>query len=133
MFKKVVIKRDGILAELLEKGSCQINGYVMNHVDGYRFGREFYWETLPATQKVDFALFSAPVLVLQRKQGGEGGTLLSPPKDNCSRCVAVPEKEFWLLGRDYSQRAEIFSRETWQFLCEAFAHTGYAATGRHHK
>ena len=46
VFRKVHAKRDDILNELLEHEKCECEGYLLNHIDGYRIGRAFYQEIL---------------------------------------------------------------------------------------
>jgi hypothetical protein len=125
MFKKVVAKREIILAELVQYGQCCRDGNVLNHVDGYRFGGLFYQEILNLNHGKDLSYLAFPTLVVEViPPRAEKGKLMAKTESTGEAAPAhqnlqyrqVPEREFWLIGRDYSQRAESVYRPTLEWL-----------------
>jgi hypothetical protein len=125
MFKKVVVQRDIILKELVKLGQCCRDSYVLNHVDGYRFGGIFYQEILNLNNSKDLSCLTFPSLVVDvippRTENGkhlakaESTGEVAPTQQNI-QYRQVSEREFWLINRDYSQRAESVYRATLEWL-----------------
>ncbi len=127
IFNKAVVTRDIILEELAEFGQCSRDGYLLNYIEGYRFGKTFYQETQNLEHLLDLNLLTFPSLVLELLRPGMkiAKTDIKPSKvREASRAnqnisyLQVTDRQFWLIGKDYSQRAEALYRATAGWLDE---------------
>jgi hypothetical protein len=125
LFKKIVAKRDVICDELLKFGNCSREGYILNHIDGYRFGKVFYQETMMNKNHYGLSEISIPTLIVEvspyDKNNPESTTNLSNSKillqrDDNIEIKTIIGKSFWIIGRDYSQRANDIYRITQEWL-----------------
>lgn len=127
IFNKSLVTRDIILEELAEFGQCSREGYVLNYIEGYRFGKIFYQELQDLKHVQDLSLITVPSLVLELLR--PGGQINSPDLKlsklgDAARANAgitylqVPDRPFWLIGKGYSQRAEAFYSASTEWLDE---------------
>jgi hypothetical protein len=113
LFKQIVAKRDTILEELATIGHCSRDGYILNHIEGYRFGNTFYQETALHNSIFNPGQISPPVLIVEVTAKNTGKKTAPQTKDiekssNTNQNIEIKriaERQFWLIGRDYSQRA----------------------------
>jgi pimeloyl-ACP methyl ester carboxylesterase len=120
LFKQVKAKRDTILEELSNIGHCSRDGYILNHVDGYRFGNTFYQETIFLNNTLDLNQVHFPLLLIevaannngkQPSDQGQGAKAFSNGNHNI-QINRIFERHFWLIGPDYSQRANSLYEDT---------------------
>lgn len=64
LFKKVLASRDAILAELMRESVCLRQGLLLNQIDGYRFGRNFYREVIKEQLVGGEESLSAPACII---------------------------------------------------------------------
>ena len=112
IFKKINATRDVILQELLESGKCERDGYILNHIDGYRIGKPF-WQEVVASGSIDGASLThnCPVLFLNIIPLKGRKTEHRVPKhqeDGYQNFVyeTVESNSFWNVSLDYSQKAD---------------------------
>lgn len=127
IFNKSVVTRDIILEELAATGQCSREGYLLNYIEGYRFGKIFYQETQALEHIQDLSLLTFPSLVLELLRPGSknGKTDMKPTgvhgasqtNQNISH-LQITEKQFWIIGKDYSQSAEALYSATIAWLDE---------------
>ncbi len=113
IFKKIIATRDVILQELIESGKCERDGYLLNHIDGYRIGKTF-WQEIVESGSIDNGSLThdVPTLFLD----------IMPPKGRKAKSKEpeyqeggnqnlvydnVDANSFWDYGLDYSQKADI--------------------------
>ena len=127
IFNKSLVTRDDILEELVTNGGCSREGIVLNFIEGYRFGRAFYLETRDMDNASSLSLISCPALVLELlRSGAKGGNTVAKPSRICESAkgnpnisyLQVAERPFWVIGKDYSQRAEALYNATFDWLAE---------------
>lgn len=126
MFKKILAKREVILEELVQTGACWREGYQLNNIEGYRFGKTFYQEMLSADYKVEPDSVTFPTFIaeisseeeLNGKEVVELGRDRSTDMNSGITRVAVPGRKFWLIGRDYSQTEDALYQITCDWLNE---------------
>jgi pimeloyl-ACP methyl ester carboxylesterase len=126
LFKQVVAKRDTILEELASIGHCSRDGYTLNQIEGYRFGNTFYQETILHKSSFEPGHISIPVLIIEVAANNTGKGPPVPPQNKDERkplqenqnieIKRVIERQFWLIGRDYSQRADSLYKITTEWL-----------------
>jgi hypothetical protein len=123
LFKKTIAKREEILDDLLKYDKCQKNGYTLNTIESYRFGKQLYQEALILKDKLNsFEGYNVPTIIL---------TLLDKEANNLSTTKnisfsdhhlnkithkTVSDREFWHIGKTYSQRATKFYELTIDWL-----------------
>jgi len=125
IFNKSLVTRDIILEELVKTGKCVREGYVLNYIEGYRFGDLFYKEVLSMGLEPGLDLIECPVLLAEvvnpaatrgtssEKAPHEGKAAADTTKVSCMR---VAERKFWIIGRDYCQRADALCNATHGWL-----------------
>ena len=132
MFKRVVAARDSILSELLLEGKCVREGYVLNHIEGYRFSAEFYNELQSGAGRGTWDALAHPALVVEvpdSKAVGRKPTsnshqgLVERPDHPLLSVRTVSERPFWLIGPDYSQTSEGIYEVTTEWI-ESHARDG---------
>lgn len=125
LYKKNVATRDTILEELTKTGFCRRDGYVLNFIEGYRFSNDFYQETVCLGGTLDFNKIYAPVLVINVSSGGSGNKESSTQNENVQKPLQekknieirdVVDRHFWVIGNNYSQRADKFYESTFKWL-----------------
>ncbi len=110
LFKRTVAKREEILKDLLQYGKCEREGYVLNIIDSFRFGKDFFEETLNLNKYSNEESISTPTLIITVYKN-------KITLDNKSKNIVFPfinaeflthqpvvDREFWQIGIDYSQR-----------------------------
>lgn len=106
IFKKVKATRDEILNELLSTGKCERDGYQMNHVDGYRIGKNFWMEISASDSLCDYRKAQIPILAIDiistRDAERMAGKTVEQIKNNV-RCERVAANKFWQENLEYSQ------------------------------
>lgn len=111
VFKKILATRDVIVDELREKGECVRKGYVLNHVDGYRIGKEFYGEVITFGKEAILKKHNCPKLIVNIIPPAKLENLqaLKEMQETKLNDVSeltyemIAERQFWLNSRDYSQ------------------------------
>ena len=124
MFKQVLATRDTIIEELLTIGKCVREGYQLNCLDGYRFGRDFYKETLNLKYGQELNILNCPSLLINIhtsqsiniKKVANGSDNIESQQNVNLQCIQVIYRKFWLIGRDYSVRAEPFFKSSLDWL-----------------
>lgn len=121
LFKHISAKRDTILEELTSKGHCSRDGYILNNIEGYRVGNAFYQETIVHKDAFDPGRLSFPVLIAEiasRTNGQPRSTQRESAQAFPKNIVVkkIVERQFWLIGNDYSQRANGFYEPTIEWL-----------------
>ena len=113
MFKRVLARRDAIIKDLVGEGHCIRDGYALNNIDGFRFGRAFYQETSDIARNSPLSQAEIPTLVVDVvRPGGEGDGAESslesagPEVGSHLERRQVHERSFWTIGRYYSSTAE---------------------------
>lgn len=135
LFKKTVAKREEIINDLLQHGKCERDGYVLNFVDSYRFGREFYQETIQFKKRMNTEKNTLPTLMilvykdeasLVRKKISNSQ---SEQRSETIKRIHTVEREFWQIGIKYSQRASALYNLTHEWLIENHECTEYKKVG----
>ena len=121
MFKQVLATRNTILEELMTLDKCVREGYQFNYLDGYRFGRDFYQETInidydQELKKVNFPTLLINIDTLQSINVKNRVIDIELQQKNNLKYIQVNFRKFWLIGRDYSQRAEPFFKASIEWL-----------------
>ncbi len=125
IFNKSLVTRDIILEELVKTGKCVREGYVLNYIEGYRFGDLFYKEVLSMGHDPGLDLIECPVLLAEvvnpaAMRGTKSENAPHAGKatvDNTKvSCMRVAERKFWVIGRDYCQRADALYNATHGWL-----------------
>lgn len=114
IFKKVILNRKVILSELIEKGKSECQGYLMNNIEGYLFGRIFYEEALKIDNNFLENINNRPLLILDTiqpsKNRGEGQSKDSKYSSYIeNENITIREikvNPFWQYSRDYTQRLD---------------------------
>ncbi len=114
VFKRIVANRNTIIEELVKFGECSRGGYVLNHIDGYRIGKQFYQEVI-STDHINLPKNdSISILYLQIVSPSKKNFLekiKSEQEKSMEGCLNVSyeiisDREFWINSRDYSQTSE---------------------------
>lgn len=123
VFKKIVANRDTILEELLKNGNCIRDGYILNHIDGYRIGKLFYEEIvitkvgLPINEELPILYLD---IVPADKEGLKNKIAEEKQKSLVNQKNVLyhieTEREFWLNCLDYSQISDNLNSLTVQWL-----------------
>ncbi len=125
IFNKSLVTRDIILEELVKTGKCVRDGYVLNYIEGYRFGSSLYQEVLELGSDRQLDRMSCPANVLEVvppgvqngkapvKTGIMGDATVENPM---VQRMQVAERKFWIIGRDYCQRADALYNATHGWL-----------------
>ena len=125
IFNKSLVTREIILEELMESGKCVRDGYVLNYIEGYRFGSAFYQEVLELGSDCYLDRLTCPAIVLEVVPPGvknanasvKTGIMGAATIDNpMMQCMQIAERKFWIIGRDYCQRADALCNETREWL-----------------
>lgn len=128
VFRKIHATRDDILNELLEYGKCEREGYLLNHIDGYRIGKAFYQEILQwnhnnLTQKLNIPALLVDIISPKGSKNSHGLTELQKTAIEELNYQKVEANPFWLDSRDYSQRSEDVYRISLQWYSDCLNHT----------
>jgi len=124
VFKKIVANRDTILEELLRNGNCIRDGYILNHIDGYRIGKLFY-EEIVISKNVGLPINNElPILYLDIIPADKEGLKNKMAEEKQKSLVnqknvlyhIETEREFWLNCLDYSQISDNLNSLTVQWL-----------------
>jgi hypothetical protein len=123
LFKKVVARSETILKELSEQGACVREGYTLNYIDGYRFGKALYEEIARGNGGPPCGLLTAPSLILYMEQIANNqrkaqiGDLFNE-NQVCSNVErrSIAERPFWTIGQDYFQRTNALYGATLEWL-----------------
>jgi hypothetical protein len=127
LFKKAIVKRDTILDELNKSGQCKREGYILNFVEGYRFGREFYNEAIKLDFKSTLKQLDFPTLLLETLPGDVKSLTLEKGFEEGKKeyfenpyihYSKISERKFWIIDRSYSQSAEALYQTTLEWLDE---------------
>lgn len=130
IFKRPLAKRDEIIEETLRDGACLREGFIINNIEGYRFGKEFCLELKQLIPKELVTHILCNTLVLEiispkkkikRKNSKLGDRELDYPSVGKIESLIVNDNEFWLNQRDYSQRAEETYRITTKWIEDLLA------------
>jgi hypothetical protein len=111
IFKKVKATRNEILDELIAHGKCDRDGYLLNHVEGYRIGKRF-WMEISANETLnvnDLRNSKIPFLVIDiisEKDAEKMNDFSTNKSKEIVRFEKVIENKFWLENLDYSQSSK---------------------------
>lgn len=125
LFKKSIVKRETILEELINNGQCKRDGYVLNYVEGYRFGKSFYLETLNLDHDFNLNQIPFPILIIETILNNINN--IKPMKLEDKKeynenpnitYYQIPERKFWLINDYYSQRTDTIYQVSQEWLYE---------------
>jgi len=114
VFKKILATRKVILEELLDQGHSTHEGYILNNLDGYRFGKAFYQEVSEMTAKQVLGEVRSPSLILngisekRNKPFCKEQDLLQELQDK-HKDISVQDvtiHSYWAYTLNYTQRLE---------------------------
>jgi hypothetical protein len=115
IYKRVLVKRDEIINEVIKYGQCERAGMIMNTIDGYRFGAEFYKEIINNEKRMDINSVQGSVLSVELL-AQESVKLKDRERLKEGVVQEVKGRQFWNLGRDYSQQEISFYEQSTMWL-----------------
>ena len=112
LLKKVQASREDIFKETLELGQCKRDGYLLNHLNGFRIGGKFLKELIDVgmidMESLSHSISIMVVNIIPPGRNPNRSKLVGTQEFDNSKIVheTVYSKYFWVHDLDFSQTAD---------------------------